>query len=304
MTLPKIPFFFRENETLVPSKLLQNFQRVSKDIKELKERQVVRFSVHLNFNGLTFASGTQESKVVFTNLIKYVELESLEVSYYQASGVTLTIDDDSGTLMQVESAGATTKAWGFKSQFNSTLNELNFSINSGTVDKLDVIVHCKSYRFGEDVPSLYDIDDVLNSGFTATNVSTELTEIADQVADDTANRGKPIFMLFHRRNFTSLTNINEYRIPATGKAFKNMVLRGVCAAGADTLTATLKNKAGTTVGSAITITATGTETSSTVVLSDTQSDTNGTEANDYKLVLSRTGATNWQNAYCIIEYEG
>jgi hypothetical protein len=303
MTLPKIPFRFRPNETLVPSKLLQNFQRIAKDIEELKSRQVVRFSVALNFDGMTSATSADALKVNFSDIFQYVELEGIEVIYYHTAGVVLGISDSTSTLMTVEAEGATTRTWAYKSQLNVALTTLNFAVASGTVTKLDVIVHCKSYRFGGGRPSLYELDEVLNGSFTAANVNSEFTEIATEIADDTSNRAKPMFLLFHRRNFTSLTNIDEFRIPATGKAFTRMILRGMCAAGADTLTVTLKDKTGATVGGTLTIAATGADSSDTRALSETQPDTGSTTATDYKLVFSRTGATNWQNAYCIIEYE-
>lgn len=297
----RIPFTFDSLETLSPKKLMSNFQRMAKDVTDMQAQRYVYSSFVLPYDLISSAQSAI-SRTFRIRAPRSYTIVGVEIQYYQAAGVTLTLTSTATgfNTVTLASVALATRAYTYKVQNCNVaaLTETDFvvGVTAGTVGACKVIVHIRSSRFAS-APVEYKPSQVISisSGedLSASNLDAEFVEVQNAVVDDTANQSDLRIQVLSRRSVVSPfpSDDDRIRLFSSKRTLHSADVYVVAAATNDAVITIIDESAGTVGTATATASGTGSLARTTVSIADTQTkDDPDDSADDYKLIFSRSGA--------------
>lgn len=309
----RIPYTFADGDTLSPSKLNTNIQRMMDDLHDAKKRRFRRTSFKLDFSGLSNTSGPSEFQYTIRLPAAY-QIVGVELVVYEASGSTISLSNDvSGFLpISVATAGATSKASTVSNQTfavasNTDVKWTLSNSNAGayTIERCYAIIHIRTARNTTDTPSVVAPSIPSGAAVDPATLNTFFSGYETDVATETSENNGWRVQVYTRRQMAAAfpTSDRDFRIPSSQQVLHSYDVSHTGAAG-DNLTVAILDEAAATVAT-VTVNGSGfpPNASQGNLISDTQTlDAPQTPGSDYKVRFSRVGAGIIPHAYAVLYF--
>ncbi len=312
--IPRIPFSFGAGFKLDPYKLTANFERMYKDLKYSRDRNITKSSFIVDFNAIS--NTTAEAQRTFTLdppkdlIVNTIELEvvssgstatvtiSSNNPLFQSKSVSVKNIAGNRTYLKISNPitapSSTSTTFTVQSTAAVSSVKLNIGIISQRLTKKSFLSNLLSIEAGTTLASLVS---TLNSAF-----SSYETEVSANTNNQDDIRVEVITI---RENSGAGITREETRIPSTGKIFDSIKCYLCCGVGSDLSIKLIDENLSTIKSSTISGLGSTSTNKEVISVSDIQTLNDlDTSSSDYILSVTRdSGAANIHWFYAVIYYK-